>query len=130
MKKLLMIAAIAGVAFASCVKDEVTTPQGQGTKITFDKPVLYQNENTKANVYGEIGTINEGGVNYTYPKAENFVIYAVNHEGDLTSWANATVALFNAKAISYDDDVNGWAPKTSENGFLIIIVAVAILEET
>ena len=112
-----MIAAIAGVALTSCVKDEVTAPQSQGAKITFDKPVLYQNENTKANVYGEIGTITEGGVNYTYPKAENFVIYAVKHEGDLTSWTDATAALFNGFTISYDDDVNGWAPKTTEGGY-------------
>ena len=103
MKKMLLMAAIASVVFASCVNDEVANPKNQiKKKIKFDNPVLYCNENSRANVTGEIG----GG---SYPQDENFVIYAVSHENDFAGWAasGTTAAEFNGATVSYDVDVNG-----------------------
>lgn len=113
MKKMLLMAAIASVAFASCVNDEIANPKNQiKNKIKFDNPVLYCNENSRANVTGEIG----GG---SYPQDENFVIYAVSHENDFAGWAasGTTAAEFNGATVSYDVDVNGWAPKTDDDKY-------------
>ena len=117
MRKLLLCAAIASVALSSCVKEEVDAHQNQGQKITFDSPVMFSNENTKANVYGEIGAVTENSVTYTYPKNEKFVIFAVGHEDSLESWNDGTVAGFNGQALTYDRDVDGWAPKTNESKY-------------
>lgn len=118
MKKALFLTAIASVALVSCVNDESAKLDEQArTKIAFDSPVLYGNENSRANVYGEIGSHVYGGQTYSYPREENFVIYAVSHEGDFKGWVNATAAAFNATAISFDSDVDGWAPKTSTDGY-------------
>lgn len=118
MKKFLLGAAVVGLALASCVKNEANLDGLAGQKITFDSPVMYANEDTRANVYGEIGDqAGGGGVTYTYPSNENFVIYAVSHEGDFAGWASATPAIFNGEAISYDNNVDGWAPKTSTGGY-------------
>ena len=115
MKKFLIGAAVISIALTSCVKDEPANKQMQ--RITFDSPVMYGNEVTKANVYGEIGSQTENNVTYTYPTAEQFMIYAVGHTADFTSWADATPAMFNNTAIAYDINVDGWAPKTSEGKY-------------
>lgn len=116
MKKVLLFAAVASVALASCVSEEVTNP-AQKSKITFDSPVLYGNVNSRANVFGEIGSQEFGGNTYTYPRTENFQIYAVTHEGDFAGWESATATAFNDTPISYDQNVDGWAPKTSEGKY-------------
>ena len=116
MKKILLGTAIVSVALASCVSEEANHLSNQvKTKITFDSPVMYGNENSRANVYGEIGNHSYGVMTYSYPKEELFQIYAVSHEGDFAGWANATATAFNNSAIAYDSNVDGWAPKT-ENG--------------
>lgn len=117
MKKFLFGAAVVSLALASCVKDEASLQGLAGQKITFDSPVMYANEDTRANVYGEIGEQTINGTNYSYPQAEDFVIYAVSHEGDFAGWTSATETPFNGTAISYDINVDGWAPKTAEGGY-------------
>ena len=109
MKKHLFLIALAGFAFASCVKNEVATPESEGVKIGFASPVMYSNVNTKANFYGEIS-------NNTYPEDESFKIFAVQHTGDLVSWANAAACEFNGQNISYDPNLGAWAPKNTVSG--------------
>ena len=118
MKKLLIGTAIVSAALASCVSDESSNLQTQSAqKITFDSPVMYSNENTRANVYGEIGSVTDNGVNYSYPKAEQFMIYAISHTEDFSSWANGDNVAFSGTAIAYDDRVDGWAPFTAEGKY-------------
>lgn len=120
MKKILFLAAIASVALTSCVKEEANSLEQQANrKIAFDSPVLYSNEDSRANVYGEIGshTYVSGGVVYSYPREENFVIYAVSHETNFAGWSAAAPAEFNNTAIAYDNDLDGWAPKTATDGY-------------
>lgn len=113
MKKFLFGTAIASLALVGCVSEEpATLPEQARQKITFDAPVMYSNDVTKANVYGEIGELTDNGITYSYPKNEQFMIYAVGHTGDFTGWDNATLAGFNNTAIAYDFDVDGWAPMT------------------
>lgn len=118
MKKVLFMTAIANVALAGCVQEEVINPTEQTKqKITFDSPVLYSNVNTRANVYGEVGSHTYGGQTYSYPHDENFIIYAVSHDGDFTGWENATKAPFDATTIKYDENIDGWAPKTDADEY-------------
>lgn len=118
MKKSLVLVAMAGVALASCVNDvaEVAQNDQKKVKIAFESPVLYNNAESRANVFGEISSETVEG-NYSYPKAENFVIYAVSHEGDFAGWESAAAALFNGQAISYDNSVDGWAPKDEKQDY-------------
>ena len=121
MKKILLGTAIVSVALASCVSEEANHLANQmKSKITFDSPVMYGNENSRANVYGEIGNHSygvegAGQVTYSYPQNELFQIYAVNHEGDFAGWKENQKADFNNTAIAYDSDVDGWAPKNGDN---------------
>ena len=119
MKKNLFLAALACVALAGCVKNEVETPATKDVKIGFASPVLNSNVDTKASVYGGIGSHQYSGtnVNYTYPREESFRIFAVEHTGALTSWADATPTAFNNTAISYNGSLDAWAPLTAEGGF-------------
>ena len=123
MKKILLGTAIVSVALASCVNEEVVNPSiEQKGKITFDSPVMYGNENSRANVYGEIGSHSYGAagagqMTYSYPQEELFQIFAVNHEGDFAGWDAATATGFNDKSIAYDSDVDGWAPKKDNGQF-------------
>lgn len=112
MKKHLLFVALAGVALAGCVKNEIETLQDKDVKIGFATPVLYQNVGTKANVYGEIGSHKYEGTEtiYTYPREQDFMIFAVEHTGDLTSWDSATKAEFNGKSISYNPSLDAWVP--------------------
>jgi hypothetical protein len=119
MKKHLLLVALAGVALAGCVKNEVETPVTKDVKIGFASPVLNSNVDTKASVYGEIGSHQYSGtqVNYSYPREESFRIFAVEHNGALTSWADATPTAFNNTAISYNGSLDAWAPLTSTGNF-------------
>ena len=119
MKNKLFLAALACVALAGCVKNEAETPVTKEVKIGFASPVLNSNVNTKASVYGEIGSHSYSGtqINYSYPREESFRIFAVEHTGALTSWADATPTAFNNTAISYNGSLDAWAPLTSTGGF-------------
>ena len=117
MKTRLFLAALAGVALVSCVTDkEYDVPaQNEKVKIAFDSPVMYDN-NTRANYYGEIGEIKSGTTIHTYPKDEEFVVYAVEHEGDFAGWNTATTPhALNGKTVTYDPDLDGWADATQEH---------------
>lgn len=117
MKTKLFLAAIAVIAMTGCVKEEKTGVTGR-TLVTFDSPVTSRNVNTKANVYGEMTDYSYGSqVTYSYPREESFKIFAVQHEGDLTSWASATATDFNGQALEYDNMVDSWAPKKDDNTY-------------
>ena len=121
MKKNLFFLLMAGMAFASCVSDQSVGEQGvkEPVKLAFSSPLLQSNKGTRANFYGEIGDHMYDGTStvYKYPKEEDFMIYAVQHEGDFTGWANAEAHEINETKVSYDQPVDGWAPKTSSGGY-------------
>lgn len=122
MKKSLVLMAVAGVALASCVNDVADVAQNQEqkkVKIAFDTPVLYNNAESRANFFGEIGShqYTQGGTVYSYPKEENFIIYAVAHEGSFTGWKTTEEFAFNNTSIGHDARVDGWAPKKSDQSY-------------
>lgn len=119
MKKHLFFVALAGVALASCVKNDVEVPETKNVKIGFASPVLYQNVDTKVNVFGEIGSHKYDGSEtiYTYPRDEEFKIFAVEHVGDLVSWNSATATAFNGQAISYNTSLDAWVPLKDDDSF-------------
>ena len=83
MKRILLFAAVAGAALASCVKNESESGMtASDSKISFEAPVV--GTTTRA-VPGEIGDV--------YPTEENFKVWGWYHEGDYTS---------------FDDAANGW----------------------
>lgn len=115
MKKMLLLLALAGIALASCVKNEalVLSNQEKGLMIGFESPFLYDNVSSKANVLGEL-------TEATYPKSEKFIIYAAQHEGDFAGWPSTTVSTpnstenglchFNGNPISYISTFDAWVP--------------------
>lgn len=78
MKKMLLLAAFAGVALTSCVNEEITKVE-QAQVMKFDIPAMKQ---TKANVLGEIS-------GSTYPSAEDFVVYCKSYKGSFAGWNNS-----------------------------------------
>ena len=64
MKKVLLLAAVAGVALASCTKNEVKVSNDQGSEISFTSPVL--SKLTKAVIDGHV-----------YPTSEKFNVWAI-----------------------------------------------------
>lgn len=121
MGKNLFFATLVAIVLAGCVKTEVDdlTTQKEMTKIVFDSPLLYSNFETKAEVHGEIGSyVYPGSTNaYSYPREEEFIIYAVKHEGNLVNWDSATETLFNGDVLGYDTDTDSWAPKTDDGKY-------------
>lgn len=104
MKKLLLTTVIASVALVGCVEDESLDPRKQAKqKVTFDTPVLFSNENSRAAVKGEM---EEGA----YNEDESFVVYAISYENPFSSWTNGSTAAFNGTTVSYDGE-DGWTPK-------------------
>lgn len=117
MKKRSLFMLFAGVALVSCVSEDVDVNPQSTVKLTFDSPVMYQNGSTRANVYGEIGTHAYGSVAYSYPKEEDFIIYAVQHEGDFGGWDNSTAHEINGTTVRFDQSVDGWAPKDAAGNY-------------
>lgn len=121
MKKKLFFTAIAAILLTGCAKEDMNASRMQNEKnlITFDSPVTGKNVNTKAVVHGEIGTYTYTGssATYTYPKNEKFIIFAVKHTGNLTSWGNATPCEFNGDDLQYDQNVDSWAPKQTDGKY-------------
>lgn len=95
MKKLFFIAAIASVAFASCVKNEVAPTAMQQDEITFAAPVV--GTATKA-VNGAIGA--------GYHTGETFDVWCVHNDADITNWGGS-VYFSDVKAV-YDATLVGW----------------------
>ena len=108
MKRYLFLAICCVLlAVVACVKDE---PAGYGdVKVSFESPMLQANVDGKAEVPGEIGTV--------YPMEESFRIFAVEHSGEFSSWSSETLCAFNGSVVSYDEELNAWAPKNAEGGY-------------
>ena len=109
--------AMAGVALASCVNDvaDVAQKEQKKVKIAFESPLTMSNADSRANYYGEIGDIQYilGGSTQTYPRAEDFRIFAIKHSDNYVGGWNTgeqTIYDFNDTSISYDTDLDGWAP--------------------
>ena len=102
MKRILLFAAVAGAALASCVKNESESGMtASDSKISFEAPVV--GTSTRAvTKYGEIVG--------AYPTEESFKVWGWYHEGDYTSfgdtdngWKNyMTDATGNPIAVEYD----------------------------
>lgn len=108
MKKVLLFAAAASVAFTSCVKDEPAPKVGASdSKITFEAPLV--GATTRANVYGEI--------NGAYPTGEEFKVWGWYHLNDYTTFADATNGWKNYMTVGGGapltvtyDGASTWAP--------------------
>lgn len=94
MKKLFFIAAIASVALASCVKNEVAPTAMQQDEITFLSPVV--GAQTKVN----------GAIGATYDTNESFDVWCVHNAGDISTWGGSTY-FSNVKA-TYNSSLGGW----------------------
>lgn len=114
MKKFFFLAAIAGVALASCVKNEPATFENE-QQITFAAPVV--GLNTKA--------VNEVWNNYPTDAAYDFAVWGYYYAGGTyTGFENGQLYM-NDVTVSYDSNLHGWAPATSyywpKNGSLTFI---------
>lgn len=125
MKKSLFLLALAGATLASCVSDDMMDPaqheMQKDVKIKFDRPVMYNNAVTRANVYGEIGA-NQTVRNY--PTEEEFRIFAVKYDDNtpFTAWnpgaegSNVEECAFNDHVVKYAGiSIDGWAPLIRED---------------
>lgn len=118
-KNVLFFGLMAGIALVGCVSEDDPGAKkvNDPAKLVFDSPMMQSNGGSRANFYGEIGDhMYEGSSTvYRYPKEEDFVIFAVQHEGDFAGWANAVSHEINGMTVSYDQPVDGWAPKDNNN---------------
>lgn len=103
MRRILLVATMASVALASCVKDESVDLTQQAKKLSFDTPVM--NTQTRATNFGEIEN--------SYPTNENFVVWAVRHTGNFTTWTAGSAFMSNVE-VTYITDVNGWGNSTTD----------------
>ena len=79
MKKMLLLAAFAGVALTSCVNEEITNVE-QAQVMRFDVPAMSK---TRAKVKGEINGVH-------YDKEEDFKIFSKIYKGAFTGWSTST----------------------------------------
>ena len=103
MKRILLVATMASVALASCVKDESVDLTQQAKKLSFETPVM--STQTRATNFGEIET--------TYPKNENFVVWAVRHTGNFTTWT-ARSAFMSKVEVTYNSTAKGWSNSSTD----------------
>lgn len=111
MKKLLLLAAVAGVAFSSCVKNETANGiAASASKISFETPAV--GASTRA-VAGEISS------STAYPAAEKFKVWGWYHKGDYTTFGDASNdwTIYMAEddgsaleVINQDGTAGTWAP--------------------
>lgn len=79
MKRILLFAAVAGAALASCVKNESESGMtASDSKISFEAPVVGATTRAQA---GEIGD--------KYPTEESFKVWGWYHKGDYTTFGDA-----------------------------------------
>lgn len=91
MRRILLVATMASVALASCVKDESLDLAQQAKKLSFEAPVM--GTQSRAYVPGEIsGT--------TYPTNENFAAFAWQYTGEDNNWWE--------NKVSFWDDTETW----------------------
>lgn len=110
MKKFLFFAAAASVALVSCVNDETMEMAPVAKKVSFDAPVF--NTQTRANLYGEMYKDTKG--DNLYNKTEEFVVYAVKHNGTFASTAWGGTTYMNGVKVSFNNDLNGWKDATKD----------------
>ena len=79
MKKMLLLAAFAGVALTSCVNEEITNVE-QAQVMRFDVPAMSK---TRAKVKGEINGVH-------YDKNEDFMIFSKIYKGAFDGWITST----------------------------------------
>lgn len=106
MKKVLLLAATAGIVLSSCVKNEPANTFGASdSKITFEAPAV--GATTRA-IPGEIDN------SAAYPVDEKFNVWGWYHEGDYTNFAALTnyMTQANGKPIMVAKEGNTWAPAT------------------
>lgn len=96
MKKTIIISTVVLAAMCGCTKNDVLTPEGPQSEISFNAPVV--SGLTKAVVTGEIED---------YPEEESFGVFSIYHTADFSGWDNNTTYI-NGAEFSYDDDANGW----------------------
>ena len=118
MKKVFFIAAIASVAFASCVKNDPVPSVTEQQEIAFVAPVV----GPQTKVYGEIGA--------TYNTGESFDVWCVHNTTDITEWGG-TAYFSNVKA-TYDASLGGWTlspkyywPATGKLSFVALSPSLA-----
>lgn len=120
MKKSLFLMAMSGLALAGCVNDVAEVAQKQDrVRIAFDSPMTMTNAESRAKYYGEIGDIQyiQGGTTYTYPREEDFQIFAIEHTADYAGgWASTKTVDFNDTPVSFDNNLDGWAPLKPASG--------------
>lgn len=94
MKKLFFIAAIASVAFASCVKNDPAPSVTGQHEIAFTAPVV----GPQTKIYGEIGV--------GYNTGESFDVWCVHNTADITEWGGTE--YFSNVTATYDPTLVGW----------------------
>lgn len=102
MRRILLVATMASVALASCVKDESVDLTQQAKKLSFEAPVMGTQSRA---YYGEI----QGG---DYPTEESFAVFAKQHKGELTNWETATNFWSGALEAKYDATLGYWDTDT------------------
>lgn len=106
MKKVLLLAATAGIVLSSCVKNEPADTFGASdSKITFEAPAV--GATTRA-VTGEIDN------SAAYPENESFNVWGWYHQGDYTNFDALTnyMTKENGDPITVTKNGNTWAPAT------------------
>lgn len=110
MKKVLLLAATAGIVLSSCVKNEPANTFGASdSKITFEAPAV--GATTRA-IPGEIDN------SVAYPEQETFNVWGWYHEGDYTTFGALDNAWTNymtqadGKPVTVAKEDNTWAPAT------------------
>ena len=95
MKKMLLLAAFVGVAFTSCVNEEIKN-ESPLQALRFDVPVMKQ---TRANVKGEINGVH-------YDKGEDFKIFCKIYKGTFTGWEDTSTDIRDYFSAGGDVAVN------------------------
>ncbi len=108
MKKLLMMAALAGFAFASCTNDNEESYEANKApqRITFASPVMYGN--TRANIMDaeQGGTV--GGTHIAYNKKETFRVFGVKYDAGKWGVNQADVYGVDGEEAFYSQSLGGW----------------------
>ena len=117
MKKRFLVMAMAGLALAGCVSEDVSDvkQKDEKVKIAFESPVLYDNAESRAHVPGEIGA---NQILKNYDVRETFRIFAVQYPENttFTTWESLQVADVNNKeAIYAGSSIDGWAPYVTKD---------------
>jgi hypothetical protein len=111
MRRILLVATMASVALASCVKDESVDLTQQAKKLSFATPVM--GTQSRANVPGEIsGT--------TYPTNENFAAFAWQYTGENDDWWENKVSFWSDTEIwAYTADTGepNWSITTGNKSY-------------